>query len=417
MDTMLLLQVLFWTACGLVVYGYLGYPIVLGTLARFWPNPAPVDVSKRAPEDWPQVSLIIAAYKEQTLILQRIENALRMDYPADRLEILIGVDGNEDLTGDLVRTVDDPRVKRMQFPQRRGKPSVLNDCAASATGELIAFSDANTFWEPDALKKLVAHFAHPKVGGVCGQLILTDAATGKNVDGLYWKLENKLKNWEGRIGALLGFNGAIYVIAARHWEPIPPQTIVDDFLIGMRIYRGGQTLVYEKEAIAHEETAPSIQAEFQRRTRIGAGGFQSLCWLADLLSPVYGTLSLAFWSHKVIRWACPLFMLVALVTNIALAVNGSPLYLGLLAAQTLFYGLAIFSRHLSGNRAAAKLLRLISMFVDMNIALAIGFWRWFSQRQKGTWARTERSQELSAPQQASAPVPPREASAVTKANR
>lgn len=391
---MLALQIAFWTACGFVLYGYVGYPILLGLLAKFRKPQSVPDLVARSPEDWPRVSLIIAAYKEEAMILQRIANALQMDYPADRLEILIGVDGNEDLTGELVGTVDDSRVKLHQFPQRRGKPSVLNDCAAMATGELIAFSDANTFWEPNALKLLVRHFQNASVGGVCGQLILTDATTGKNSDGLYWKYENCLKRWEGRIGALLGFNGAIYVIQKSLWQPIPAQTIVDDFLIGMQIYLQDKTLVFEENAIANEETAPSIHAEFQRRARIGAGGFQSLCWLSSLLNPKYGSVAFAYWSHKVVRWVCPFMMFVALVTNVALVAQGQTGYEWLLLAQGLFYSIACLGRFLPGNGASVRLVRLSSMFVSMNAALAVGFWRWISKRQKGTWARTARSVEI-----------------------
>ncbi|HWL06829.1 MAG TPA: glycosyltransferase family 2 protein [Planctomicrobium sp.] len=390
---MLTLQVLFWLSVGLIGYAYIGYPVALALLTRFWPKPVRPMVMHMAPEDWPKVSLIIAAYKEQALILHRIQNALQMDYPADRLEILIGVDGEEDLTGDLVRTVDDPRVKLLQFPQRRGKPSVLNDCVTVASGNLIAFSDANTFWEPDALKKLVRHFQQENIGGVCGQLILTDAKTGKNADGLYWKYENILKRWEGRIGALLGFNGAIYLIRSELWESIPPQTIVDDFLIGMRIHVRGQRLVFEEQAIAHEETAPTIQAEFHRRTRIGAGGFQSLVWLTPLLKPRYGQIAFAFWSHKVLRWFCPLLMLIVLVMNIVLAATGPAFYSWLLAGQAVFYTVAYSARFFPGNGAPTKLVRLASMFVGMNAALAVGFWRWFRNQQKGTWVRTERSEE------------------------
>ncbi|SFI27201.1 glycosyltransferase family 2 protein [Planctomicrobium piriforme] len=389
---MLALQIAFWTACGLVAYAYVGYPMLLGVLARVTPRRAPQNAE---PGAWPTVSLIISAYKEEALILQRIANALQMDYPADRLEIIIGCDGNEDCTGDLVRTVDDSRVHLRQFPQRRGKPSVLNDCVADAQGEIIAFSDANTFWEPDALKKLVRHFQQSQVGGVCGQLLLTDPATGKNADGLYWKYENFLKRWEGRIGALLGFNGAIYAIRKSLWEPIPAFAIVDDFLIGMRIYQRQHTLVFEEAAVANEETAPSIQAEFQRRTRIGAGGFQSLCWLSPLLSPKYGRVAWAFWSHKVLRWLCPLFMVVALATNIALA--GEPGYGWLLVAQATFYGVAISGNRVDGIGPVAKLFRLCAMFAGMNAALAVGFWRWLGKQQTGAWARTARSQELATP--------------------
>jgi cellulose synthase/poly-beta-1,6-N-acetylglucosamine synthase-like glycosyltransferase len=282
----------------------------------------------------------------------------------------------------------------LQFPERRGKPSVLNYCVAAAQGDVLAFSDANTFWGPDALKKLVQRLDDARVGGVCGQLILTDPQTGANIDGAYWKYENFLKHCEGAIGALLGFNGAIYVLRRACWQALPPQTIVDDFLIGMRVYLCGRTLAFEESALAHEESAPSLKAEFHRRARIGAGGFQSLVWLLPLLSPRYGRLAWAFWSHKLLRWCCPLFLAAAFAANVALS-RQTP-YGWLLVAQASFYGLAFAGRELRSAGPAAKGLKLASMFVGMNAALAVGFWRWAARQQSGAWRRTERSLEAPA---------------------
>ena len=397
---MLALEITFWIAAGLIVYSYAIYPVILRGLVRLskW-RQREASASQHShgenrhvsAETQPFVSLIIAAYKEESIILQRLHNALQMDYPADRLEIIVGCDGAEDNTGELVKTIDDSRVKLMQFPQRRGKPSVLNDCVLEARGEILTFSDANTFWEPQALKKLVRHFQAEKTGGVCGQLVLTDPETGENVDGLYWRYENFLKKCEGKLGALLGVNGAIYAIRKEMWEPIPANSIVDDFLIGMRVHLKQHKLIFEEEAIAHEESAPTMGAEFHRRARIGAGGFQSLVWLAKLLLPTYGMVSLAFWSHKVLRWFCPLFMIVALITNVALI--QIPVYQYLLVAQLAFYGLALLGNLIPGNGFGLRLVRLTSMFLNMNAALAVGFWRWFRNTQTGVWKRTARSQE------------------------
>lgn len=385
------LQFIFWISAGLIGYAYLGYPVVIGILAKISRPRKLQAIRKRMDNGLPFVSLIIAAYKEESVILERVSNALLMDYPADKLEIIIGCDGDEDATGELVKTVEDSRVRLLQFEQRRGKPSVLNDCVSAARGDIIAFSDANTFWNRDSLLRLVAHFRDARVGGVCGQLLLTDPHTGENVDGLYWKYENFLKRCEGTVGALLGFNGAIYAIRRNLWTSIPARTIVDDFLIGMRIHQRRQQVVFEEQAIAHEETAPSIAAEFQRRARIGAGGFQSLCWLLPLLSPLYGRLAFAFWSHKVLRWLCPALMVIAFVTNLLLVPQ--PFYAVLLCGQILFYSIAYAGRSLPGRGPASRLVKLSAMFVDMNAALAVGFYRWAGRNQSGAWKRTARSTE------------------------
>lgn len=396
---MITLEILCWVSIGLILYSYVVYPVLLGIVSRIAVarkkavagRSTQVDQDLQAAEDWPMVSLVIAAYREEQVIADRVQNALNLDYPADRFEVLIGVDGQEDSTGELVAkaALRDSRVRLLQYPQRRGKASVLNDSIPQAVGQIVCLSDANTFWDRDALKKMVCHFSDPRVGGVCGRLILTDASGGENVDGLYWKYENWLKEKEGDMGALLGANGAIYAIRKSLYEPIPAHTIVDDFLIGMRIHQAGHQFLYDKSAIAREETAPTIRDEFQRRTRIGAGNFQSLGWLSGLLWPAYGLVSWAFWSHKVLRWICPALMVVALVANFILA--DQPIYRGLLVAQSAFYGLALLGSLWKIPGKFGSPTRLAWMFVMMNVALGFGFHRWLFKTQKGTWKRTERS--------------------------
>lgn len=392
---MIVLKLVCIASLALVAYSYIGYPILLMLYARLiGSRQSEAADQRRSSRQWPYVSLVIAAYREERVILERVHNALLMDYPADRIEIIIGCDGKEDATGDLVRLVNDSRVRLAEFPERRGKPSVLNDCVALARGEIIAFSDANTFFRRDALKALVRHFDSPGVGGVVGRLDLVDPDSGENLDGQFWKMESILKRCEGRIGALLGANGAIYAVRKSLWQPISANTIVDDFLIGMRVHLRGRQLLFEPDAVAVEESAPSLEAEFQRRCRIGAGAFQSLVWLAPLLSPKFGRIAWAFWSHKVLRWFAPVLLALGLAANIPLC--GDIPFRVLLAIQLVIYGAALIGIFVPGHSRAGRFMRMGTMFLSMNAALAVGLWRWLNSTQTGTWKRTVRSAELAA---------------------
>ena len=388
-----------WGSLLLLAYNYVGYAVLVGLWSkRLTRRRARLDAETadlQSPgdgSDWPTVSLIIAAYREENVILHRLNNALLLDYPADKLEIIIGCDGDEDLTGELVRSVHDARVRLIQFPVRRGKASVLNDCVREAKGEILVFSDANTMMDRDCIKQMVPHFRDPQIGAVCGRLVLTDAETGRNVDGVYWRYENYLKYHEANIGALLGVNGAVYSLRKELYEPIPANTIIDDFLIGMRVHLRQKRLLFENRAVAREETAPDIQGEFCRRVRIGAGGFQSLVWVASLLRPKYGRVAFAFWSHKVLRWMGPVFLIAALVSNVVLAVD-SLFYTRVLLLQELFYLAAACGVMNCVGMRGRRLIRLSTMFVSMNAALLIGFYRWITGQQGGVWKRTTRTDE------------------------
>lgn len=392
----LLIESLFWTALFLIGFSYIGYPLVIWMLAR---NKSTQQNSKeQEPIDTsslPRVSIIIAAYREEAVILERLNNLARLDYPSSKLEILIGCDGNEDLTGELVNAYGNDQIRLIQFEQRRGKASVLNDCVPQASGEILVFSDANTNMDPQCLKQMVRHFQEESTGCVCGQLVLEDSETGKNVDGLYWKYENFLKHCETRLGAVLGVNGALYALKKSLYQPIPADTIIDDFLIGMRVHLAEQRLIYDETAFAVEESATSVQAEFKRRIRIGTGAFQSLKHLKGLLHPRYGTIAFAFWSHKLLRWFCPVFMGLAFLCNLFLL--NQPLYQATLSLQILFYASAFIGMKLDGSSRLLKLCRVPGMFVQMNLALGIGLFRFLFTRQSGIWERTERSQPAAVP--------------------
>jgi cellulose synthase/poly-beta-1,6-N-acetylglucosamine synthase-like glycosyltransferase len=383
---------LFWTCLALVAYAYAGYPLLLAGLARLFgrrsraPNPA-------ADADLPAVSLLVTAYNEEAEIDKRVRTALVTDYPADKLEIVIASDGSTDATAAIVRRYARRGVRLLDYRPRRGKASVLTAAFPELRGDIVLLSDANTQIDPSALRQMVRWFQDPRVGVVCGRLILTDPRTGRNVDGLYWQYETFLKKREGRLGALLGANGAIYAIRRDLFRPIPAGTIIDDFVIPLQArLRTGCAIVYEAGAAATEATPLHIGDEFRRRSRIGAGGFQSICLLWPLLHPRHGWTAFTFLSHKVLRWLCPFFLLGLAATNLCLL--DRPLYRGLLVGQAGFYLVSLLAALLPARARALRPLRLTTMFTSMNAALLVGFWRWLRGRQQAAWERTARLAEV-----------------------
>jgi cellulose synthase/poly-beta-1,6-N-acetylglucosamine synthase-like glycosyltransferase len=377
------LAAVFWTCAALVAFAYAIYPPVIFCLSRLFGRskvPPPVDDASL-----PKVSLLVAAYNEESVIGQRARNALATDYPRDKFEAVIASDGSRDRTADEVRPhTTDSRLKLLDFAQNRGKATVLNTVLPTVSGDVVLLSDANTEIEPAALRKIVRWFQDPNIGIVCGRLVLTDPAGGTNVDGMYWKYETFLKKCEGRLGALLGANGAIYAIRRDLFVPIPTNTTVDDFVIPLLAkMRSGCAIVYEGDALAHEQTRPDITSEFQRRCRFGASGFQNIVMFWRLADPRRGWIAFTFLCHKVLRWLSPLLLVGMLVTS-ALLVR-VPLYRYLLAAQVAFYAVSVLAVKLPTRIKALKPLRLATMFSSMNLALLIGFLRWVRGAQGGTW--------------------------------
>ena len=377
-------MVAFWAAAVLLAQTYFLYPLWLLLLSRLRPQ-RQTPVGSGA---WPSVSLVVAAHDEAGCIEEKLRNSLALDYPPDRLEVLIGSDGSTDGTDDLIRACSDPRVRLSAAP-RAGKTSVLNRCIPTARGELVLLSDANTRIEPGALKALVRHFEDPEVGAVCGRLQLYNPTRAEYEESAYWKYESWLKALEGAQGAVVGANGGLYAIRRELFTPLPPSTIVDDFVIAVRLLDQGYRVLYEPEALAAEETTEDYGREFGRRARIAAGNFQSLGLVPGLLSPLRGFPAFAFWSHKVLRWCAPALMLVALVANAVLL--DRPAYRFTMAAQIGFYALAMLGSMPVGPSLLRRVAGVAYYFVTMNLAIVVGFWRFLRSSQAAAWERTARA--------------------------
>ncbi len=352
--------------------------------------------------DLPHVTVVVAAHDEEACIGAKLQNFQALDYPRDKLDIIVGSDGSTDRTEAIVErfAARDPRIRLSAAP-RGGKSAVLNRCIPMARGTWVLLTDANTMLRQDALKVLARHLGDPGLGAVAGRLVLTrprgelPAAEG---EGLYWRYETRLKIAEAELGIVLGANGALYALKRALFTPLPPETIVDDLVIPLRLTIAGHALRYEPEALAFEEAEASLAGESRRRARIAAGNFQSLAWLFPLLSPRRGRWAYAFWSHKVLRWCAPFLLLIALLSNAALAGQGR-FWLAALALQCLFYGLALLGALLPAPRPGrrqgiagrcAALLRALHYFVRMNWSQAQGFYRFALGRQKAAWERAAR---------------------------
>lgn len=377
----------FWGCAALILYTYIVYPVLLIALAALRRRVAAPRELKDA--DLPFVSVLVVAHNEESVIRERIENLLALDYPKDKLELVIASDASRDRTVDIVNEYGDRAVRLIAFTARTGKAAVLDSVIPQLKGSIAVLSDANTMMEPSAVRRLVRWFQNPQVGVVCGKLVLTDPMTGTNVDSLYWRFETLLKRSEGRLGALLGANGGIYAIRRSVFQGVTHDTIVDDFVIPLfaRV-RTGCAIIYDESAIAYEETPPEIAVEFRRRARIGAGGFQSIALLWPLLDPRKGWIALTFASHKVLRWLCPFFLLGLAASNLVLVNSG--IYGATLVVGVVLAGVALLGQYLSLGSSAGRVLRLTTMFATMNAALLVGFFRWASGRQRAAWDRTAR---------------------------
>jgi cellulose synthase/poly-beta-1,6-N-acetylglucosamine synthase-like glycosyltransferase len=374
-------------AFGLLFYTYALYPALLWLLVR---RRRQEPAKAGEPADWPAVSVLVSAYNEEDVIAERLENLLGLDYPAELLEILVGSDGSTDATCQKAALFADRGIRLFSFAERRGKASVLNDLVSAARGEVLVLTDANTFFDPAAVRELVqALRLHTDACAVVGKLDLRSSARSGNLDGLYWRYETWIKTQESRLGAVLGANGAIYAFPRARYQPIPQSCIVDDFLIPMLMrQRLGGKIFFIPTATAWERSPDGVRDEFRRRVRIGAGDLQALGWTWRLLLPWKGPVALAYFSHKVVRWLGPWLLAAGFTANLFL-LDGA-WFRALLAAQILFYALglaaALFRRIpvVGGVASAAR------YFVILNAGLLLGFARFAFGFARPFWSRAPR---------------------------
>lgn len=378
------LKIILFISIALPVYTYAIYPIVLKC---FRGKNFQTDDQYR-----PKVSVIIAAYNEEKVIEEKVRNLLELDYPKDKLEILIGSDGSDDHTVELAKkAAQGYEIIRVFDLPRGGKVTVLNALIKEATGEILLFSDANTMLDKDAVKNIVKHFADERIGCVSGQLryrIDATAGEGAKSEGVYWKYENWVKEQETKIGLLSGANGALYAIRGNILNSIRNTVINDDFYVSTYVLQAGYNVVMEKDAVAYEMPNDSFDSQFKRHIRDGAGHYQALGIFWKMLFGRKG--SFVYVSHRVIKWIVPFLMITAFVSNLLLA-SSAPVYMLLFACQAavyaaiLIYYAAFVRRNKQTKNKLIKVVSILFYFVSVNISLLIGFFRYISKQQKTMW--------------------------------
>jgi poly-beta-1,6-N-acetyl-D-glucosamine synthase len=389
------MKITFWISIAIIVYTFLGYGVVLYFLMRIrqivkGKRPLP----KVALGELPSCTLIVAAYNEELFIAEKIADTLQLNYPKDRLKLLFVTDGSTDKTPDIISQY--PQITLLHESTRKGKIAAVHRAVKGVDTEVIVFTDANTYLNADALINICRHYADPNVGAVAGEKRVKmdkQADASAAGEGFYWKYESTLKKWDSELYSVVGAAGELFSVRKVLYEPVSADSILDDFMISMLIAEKGYRIIYEPEAYATETASENISEELKRKIRIAAGGMQSVIWLRNLLNIFkYGMLSFQYISHRVLRWTLtPFLLIVAFILNILLVIDTKALlYSSLLAAQLLFYTLALIGYLFEQKHLRIKILFIPYYFCVMNYAVLAGILRYFKKQQSASWEKAKR---------------------------
>ena len=369
--------IVFWLSLGAMAYTFVGYSALMAWLAR-----GRKIMPRELPDYPPDVCVLIVAHNEEPRIGARIENLLAADYPPEKLRVLLVSDGSTDATVARAQTFDPTRVNVLAQPTRAGKAAGLNAALALVTSEIVVFTDARQRFAPDAIARLAAHFADPRIGAVSGALEIEAAssAAGAGVDA-YWRMEKALRSAESRVDSCIGCTGAIYAIRRALFTPIPADTLLDDVVIPMHIAATGARVIHDSDALAFDHQTLEPASEQRRKQRTLAGNFQMLFRYPGWLLPWRHRLWWQLLSHKYLRLAAPLFLVTTFAANLALAAQ--PAYRAILAGHVLFYTAAALGLALRARRW--RVLSLPAGFVFLNFMTLRGLLYFLSHRDRSGW--------------------------------
>ncbi|MDP8242421.1 MAG: glycosyltransferase family 2 protein [Candidatus Celaenobacter antarcticus] len=379
----------FWISSIVLFYVYFGYPILILFLSKLLPKPF-AKFSEEELQDGsllPAISIFIPAYNEEPVIEKKIRNTLDLDYPKDKIEIIVASDGSDDKTVEIANLYSD-KIQLMAYDVREGKTGLINKTIPKLKGEIIIFSDASAMLAVNALKELISPFKDPKIGSVSGLYILRDATSTSRAEGegFYWHYETFLKTNESTFYSILGAHGALYALRKSLFRALPPKAINDDYILPMYGVQQKRRAVYEPNAVAVEEGTTSVLGEMKRRIRISVGNFQQLFLLRKLLNPFRGRIAFEFLSHKFLRSFSFLLMIILFISNIFIPTTGFRIFFLL---QIFFYLLGLSGVIFFKNKRMPVLITVPFYLVIINYAAFIGLFKYIFNTQKVTWEKPQ----------------------------
>ncbi len=389
---MIFLQVIFWISLFLIFYSYLIFPILLQWMAR---NKEYND-EVLLPEDYPFISVLIAAFNEEYVIESKIDSLLKSDYPPERMEILVGSDASTDATNQILKQLNEAHqmLQVRLFEERTGKPGVVNQLVESARGEILVITDANVMVDTNTLSEIVRRFKPEKVGLVDTRMINTMLKKDgiSHQEKFYISREVKIKQHESLLwGSMMGPFGGCYAVRKSLYTPVPNYFLVDDFYINMSVLKQGYLCISNIDARVYEDVSNDLGEEFRRKKRISAGNYQNLSEFGSLLFSRNPGVAFSFLSHKVIRWIVPFLVLITLSISIYLSPQ-SPIYFLLTLLQIAVITIPLIDYLLQKIKIHSIPLRFISHFVLMNLALLAGFFKYIGGIKNNVWQPTKRNQ-------------------------
>lgn len=389
------IEIIFWIFLFVVFYTYIGYGILLYLLVVIKERLLKKGNEPGAIDEFPEVTFLIAAYNEEDIIDEKMQNTFSLEYPKNKFKVVWITDGTTDKSNKKLEAYSSVNV--LFQPERQGKTAALNRAMKYITSSIVVFSDANTMLNKNAIIEIVKAFSDNKVGCVAGEKrikSLDKDSASSGGEGIYWKYESSLKNLDSRLNSAVGAAGELYAIRRELFEEMGRETLLDDFILSMRIAIKGYKIRYCKDAYAVESGTLNMEEEKKRKIRIAAGGLQSVIWLTPLLNVFkYPLLSFQYISHRVLRWTITPFMLISLLPlNIVLiSIDDRWLFKILLLIQILFYCAGIAGKMMEDRKLKNKIFFVPYFFLFMNLNVFRGIAYFVNKRGDGTWEKSKRN--------------------------